>query len=160
MAFVLDNAPQQRFVLDKPQRFVLDEVDTSDISPLPETDVSLAVPKAAGAIVGGMQAFPVSGIGGIAALTGGGPTAEDPFAPETKGSLESAGGVVEAMGSLPAKLADDKASQELVEGAMKPVEMVEVAGQFYGDWVEKNWPDRDEASEMGALTKSVFEGAV
>ena len=161
MAYVFEDTPKQRFVFEDTPRFVFEDgVDTSDISPLPESDVSLAAPKAAAAIVGGMQAFPVSGIGGLAALTGGGPTAEDPFAPETRGSLESAGGVVEAMGSLPAKLADDKASQELTGELMKPVEMVEVAGQFYGDWVEKNWPDRDEAAEMGALTKSVFEGTV
>jgi len=148
MPYVFENTEtKNRFIFEDEQK-PKSVLDLADIETMPEEGISMSVPKAALSIAGGAAAFPISGMAGLSRLI-------------TTGSLKEAGKTIEGIGSLPMKISEgDEEAQNLVKMALKPIEMVETAGQFYGDWVEKNWPDRDSAADMGALTKSIVEGTV
>ena len=99
--------------------------------------------KVPAAIVGGMAAFPVSGIAGLSKLITSGP--------------EEAVKTIEAIQGVPMRWIKTPAEQQAINIITKPMQWIDEAGQYFGDKVYENWPDKNEAAMLGAATKTAFQ---
>lgn len=98
--------------------------------------------RGAGAILGGMVAFPVSGVAGYAKLVTSGP----------KAALKT----IEDIQAFPQKLLKTEQQKETVSNIMKPIEMVDTAATFYADKAV----ELSGSPEVGATVKTAFEALV
>lgn len=130
-------------------------VDTSDIDPIPEADAVGFEALTAGAA--SMLVFPVSGLAGLTELLVLGETEDLPGLPDVEGeiltnqSLRRAGEIAERIASSPSSLISAE-EQSFLHELFTPVEWINTAGEFYGDFAaEKVGP------HAGAAVKTTFE---